>query len=243
MGFNLGSANTKLAIYYNCPRVGGGGRDTLVNYFFFTTVSAAANYIKRNYAGTLLEASVGGALPDPFVYLQNSPGTFATIKIPDLANLSNRVIHRAELIAEEVYHPSDTLFRTPDYLYLDAYDPSISKFRTIPYDLLSNTAGILNLAGFGIIPVTSVDGSGNKIKTWHFNISRYVQHVLTHTQTLYDLRLLAPFILKNQYGIPPGADFTRFISINPTIVKGRVRLAGGVPGPQRMRIRIIYSKL
>ena len=93
----------------------------------------------------------------------------------------------------------------------------------------------------------SVDGLGRQIKTWRFNISRYVQHVLTGTQKLYDLRLTAPFTLTEQFGIPPGTDQTTGVLVNSTIVKGRVRLVGNTgpldTNPARIRLRLVYSKL
>lgn len=251
MGFDLTGANTKLAIYYRHNKGGISTFDTTVAYFGFDGSCAAANYIKRDYSGTPMLASINnGPAPDPIIYLQNTPGTFANLKIPALAGLSNRVIHRAELIVEQLYDISDSTFRRPDYLYLDASDPSITsyyKFRTIPYDLSYNSSGALNLGTFGCVPIRSIDGFGNPVNTWKFNISRYVQHVLTGTQNLYDLRLLAPVSLNEQYGIPPGADFTAGILLNPAIVKGRVRLVGNTgpldSNPHRIRLRLIYSKL
>jgi Domain of unknown function (DUF4270) len=251
MGFNLNGVNTKLAIYYRDDNGNSPKEDTAIAYFSFTSSSAEANYVQRfNYAGTPVAAAVGGALPDPLVYIQNSPGTFAILKIPGLASLSNRVVHRAELIVEEQYDASDAIFGTPSFLYLDAYDPTISvnpKFRTIPYDLSFDASGLPGLGNLGAIPISAIDGSGNAIKTWHFNISRYVQHVLTHTQSLYDLRLFAPYVVAEQYGIPPGADVKVRFTVNPTAVKGRVRLTGNTgindTNPHRMRLRIVYSKL
>jgi len=246
MGFDLGNIDTHLSIYYNFPKIGGGGRDTSVSNFFFTTVSAAANYVKRDYSGTPVQASLGGATQDPIAYIQGSPGTFANLKIPDLGTISNRLVHRAELIVEEIYDPSDTIFPPPTYLYLDAADPSITvsnyKYRTIPYDLVYTPQGF-DFNTFGSAPVNAKDPAGNPIKIWKFNITRYVQHVLTKTMTNYDLRLSAPFTLNEQYGTPPGTDQTYPIFLNPTIVKGRVRLGGGNHPTQRMRLRLIYSKL
>jgi Domain of unknown function (DUF4270) len=256
MSFTLGGRNTKLAIYYNHPKVNGGGvRDTTVNYFFFTQLSAAANYIKRDYAGTPLVTSLNnGSLPDPVVFIQNSPGTFANIKIPGLANISNRVVHRAELIVEQMYDISDSTFTPPLALYLDAFDNTITatkKFRGIPYDLRFSFDGFPDFNNppvFGILPIMATDGAGNKIRTWKFNISRYVQHVFTKTATAYDLRLYAPFTVSNKYILPaPSNDPSAIFNLNPTIAKGRVRVAGstgtGDTNPRRMRIRIIYSKL
>jgi hypothetical protein len=73
--------------------------------------------------------------------------------------------------------------------------------------------------------------------------------VVNDTEPAYDLRIFAPFIAFDQYR-PPVAGSTPSatqIGINPALAKGRVRLAGntgtGDTNPQKMRLRIIYSKL
>ena len=253
MGFNLRGSNTKLAIYYsyaNASAAQPNNYDTTVVFFSFASngFSASANYIQRDHSGTPLLAAQGGATPDPLVYIQTSPGSYATIKMPDLATLSNRVVHRAELIAEQVFDISDSTFLPPTYLYLDAFDPGMNKFRTVPYDLVFTTASSLNLGSFGINPIISRDANNNAIRTWKFNISRYVQHVVNDTEPVYDLRLFAPFYVIDQYKPTTNSVATpQPISINPAIAKGRVTLAGNTgPGdtnPRRMRLRIIYSKL
>jgi len=245
MGFDLNGANTKLAIYYRYYQGGVSNIDTTVSYFTFTSFSASANYVKRDYSGTPVATAAKGTTPAPFVYIQNTPGTFAVIKIPGLAGLNNRVIHRAELITEQAYDPSDITFPVPTYLFLDAYDPTISKYRTIPYDFtLDPSSGSTNLGSFGAFPVNAIDGSANPIKVWHFNITRYVQHLLTSGQPpLYDFRLYSPFNTQVQYGLPTEATGLVNIPVNPTMVKGRVRLAGATPSSQHMRLRIVYSKL
>ncbi len=256
VGIDLGGANTKLAIYYNYAKVvGNRPRDTTVNYFFVTTQSAAANYVKRDYTGTPLLASLNnGPAPDPIVYIQNTPGTFANLKIPGLANLSNRVVHRAELIMEQLYDVSDSTFPPPELMYLDAADPTITtnyKFRTIPYDLLFQpNSGALNYGPFGVIPIITTDGTGNKIRTWKFNISRYVQHIVTRTQTSYDLRLLSPFSVRREIysgTLPDPSNQEIPVFLNSSIAKGRIRLIGntgtGDTNPRRLRLRIVYSKL
>jgi hypothetical protein len=248
MGFDLTGPNTKLAIYFKYDK--GTAVDTpAVAYFNFQGLSASANYIKRNYSGTHIEATAGGGA-DNLMYIQTTPGTFSTIKIPDLLNINNRLVHRAELIAEQVYNnTTDSIFNVPSYLYLDASDPSITtepKFRTIPYDLAFDNGGNVNILSFGMAPQNTFDASLNPIKVWKFNITRYVQHVLTRTEPLYDLRIFAPFFYSEKFR-PPGSttDVNPLFIINPSIVKGRVRLAGGSPitNPQRMRLRLIYSKL
>lgn len=254
LGFNLEGTNTKLAIYYKDDNnsTDPTKADTAVSYFSFAsnTSSVSANFIKRDYSGTALAAVADGTAgtPDNLVYIQNTPGSFATIKIPGLAGLNNSVIHRAELIMEQVYHADDTLF-PPTNLYLDAYDPSVTAFRTIPYDVSLDVSGNSNLGSFGITPYDTKDGSGNNIKSWHFNLTRYVQHVVNDTEPVYDLRLFAPLYVEEKYrpGILGSTSTLVRIPVNSTAGKGRVRLAGNTgdtdTNPQKMRLRIVYSKI
>ncbi|MEP7372955.1 MAG: DUF4270 family protein [Chitinophagaceae bacterium] len=249
MGFNLSGANTKLAIYYRFKK--NTVLDTTVAYFKFSEnqLSASASFIKRDYAGTPLEASVDGIItPDPLIYIQSTPGSFATIKVPGLAGLTNRVVHRAELIMDQVYDLSDTLF-PPTSLYLDAYDPSVSTYRIIPYDVSFGQTGIPNLAAFGSSPFNTKDAAGNNIKSWHFNITRYVQHVVNDTEPSYDFRLSEPLYVRELYrpGVVNSTSTQVEVPVNTSAGNGRVRLAGntgiGDTNPHRMRLRIVYSKI
>ncbi|HRO70081.1 MAG TPA: DUF4270 family protein, partial [Chitinophagaceae bacterium] len=176
MGFKLQGVNTKLAIYYKDDNnsTDPAKADTAVAYFGFAAnpTSVSANYIKRDYTGTPLEASVDGTnTPDDLVYIQTTPGSFATIKIPGLTGLSNSIIHRAELIMEQVYDVQDTLF-PPTNLYVDAFDTSIDNFRTVPYDVTIDFQGSSNLGDFGIAPLRAKDAFGNYIHIWRFNMTR-----------------------------------------------------------------------
>jgi len=251
MGFNLTGVNTKLAIYYKDDNGDSPVEkwDTTVAYFIFAQngSAASANFIQRDYTGKPIELAAGGTENDEVVYIQNTPGSFAKIKIPGLANVSNRIVHRAELIMEQLYDVSDTTF-PPTKLYLDAFDSSGSVFRAIPYDVSIDGSGAANLGSFGINPVNTKDPMGNNIKSWRFNITRYVQHVVNDTEPIYDLRLSAPLYLKEYYRLgPPGStSVIATIFVNDAIGKGRVRLGGGgnhQTQQQRMRLRIVYSKI
>jgi len=251
VGFNLNGANTKLAIYYRYYKNGISNIDTTVTDFKFTSLSASANHVTRDYAGSAFAASVGGTGSDDVVYIQNTPGSYATIKIPGLANLNNRVVHRAELIMEQIYDISDSMFSPQTYLYLDGYDATESKYRTIPYDVIYNPSdGSINLNAFGGLPYVTRDPAGNTIRSWRFNLSRYVQHVVNGTEPVFDyFRLHSPLYTFNYYRASPQANLTNVtILANPNIARGRVRLHGNngaIPAtnPQRMRLRIVYSKI
>jgi uncharacterized protein DUF4270 len=245
IGVNLLDTNTKLAIYYKWYKNNGATPfDTTVRYFRFTGSSAQANLVTRDYLTNnppiqnFLTNSA--TTPDNLVFIQNTPGSYATLKIPGLSALNNRLIHRAELIAEQVYDPSDATFGLPGYLFLDAYDSTLGKFRTIPFDFLIDPTGGINVSGFGMAGKQSVF-NGNTIATWHINLTRYLQHIVTDHATSYDLRLFSPNYVNEIYS----ADGTlRQINVNPTTTKGRVRLAGGNhPSVQRMRLHIVYSKI
>jgi len=253
IGINLNSSNTKLAVYYNYPKKGGGGtRDTAVTYFFFLNESASANYVKRDYAGTPVQAAAGLPSPAPIVYLQKAPGTFANLKIPTLPLLGNRVVHKAELIVEQLLIDpvGDSIFPPPASLYLDAYDPSITsavKYRTIPVANDFNPTSGFDFGTFGIRPVSDKDPAGNKIKSWKFNVTRYVQQVLTGKIPSYDLRLYAPLNIRGKAryaGTTIEFDIVQSLTyVNPSIANGRIRVGGGNHPTQKMRLRIVYSKL
>jgi hypothetical protein len=255
MGFSLSAANTKLAIYY---RDDNGDApvakwDTLVNYMSFTALSASAQFVKRDYSGTPVEAAAGVNTPANIVYLQGTPGTFATVRIPGLPALNNRIVHRAELIMEQLYDVSDSTFQVPGGLYLDAYDANITPagYRTIPYDMLFDANSNPNHSVFGVYPFRAKDPMGNSINVWRFNMTRYVQHLVNDTEPYYDLRLTAPLYLEDYFRLGgPSSTSTKVpIAVNTAAGKGRVRLHGGGdgsqpnPNPQRMRLRIVYSKI
>lgn len=240
--FNLNDTNTKLVLYYKMDKA--GIRDTVSTTFKFTFSSANANYIQRDYSGTPIASYQGGTLPDNLVFIQNTPGSYANIRIPALSLLNKRVIHRAELIMEQVYDPSDKVYTTPDVLFLDAYDTAKKRHRTIPYDFQLDNTGSPNYDGFGMLGKNSIDPLGNSIKVWKFNLTRYVQNMNTGKEKNYSLRLTAPFFLVDILKDPSsGVDYDSFIYANPDIAKGRVRFGGGNHATQKMRLRIIYSKL
>lgn len=242
MAFGLtNEPNTKLAIYYHYKK--DGKSDTTVDYFQFTGASAQHNFIDRNYTGTPLLGAQGGTQPDNYVYIQNGPGSYATLKIPALRNLSNRVIHRAELIMEEIYDPSDINFVPPQVLYLDLYDSSLSKYKSVPFDFAPDNTG-QNQIQFGMYGKNGIDGFGNSIRTWKFNISRYVQNILNKKEALYNFRLITHRYVIDDYKASNSSSFTAIsVPLNSMFAFGRVRLGGGNHPAQKMRLRLVYSKI
>jgi Domain of unknown function (DUF4270) len=247
MGFALTGANTKLALYYrykNVPR-----QDTTVRYFSFNSITCGnANYITRNYVGSPAGFSFAGGttVQDDLIYLQNTPGTFARIKLPGLGTVTNRVVHRAELIIEQVYDLSDEKFFKPEYLMLDVLDTALKDYRYMPYDFTFDQTNSPNLLNFGSVGRITDDGLGNRVTTWKFNVTRYVQNYLTRREPLHDMRLFAPYVVYDIY--KPNQNVVGYyigIGLNSAVARGRVRVAGGSYSDpaKRMRLRIVYSKI
>jgi hypothetical protein len=75
-----------------------------------------------------LHAAAGSPVAATIGYIQKTPGTFAMIKIPGIARLSNRIVHRAELIVEQIYDPSDDIVPATGSIIPGRFDPTITAF-------------------------------------------------------------------------------------------------------------------
>lgn len=253
---NLADTNTKLSLYYNSSTTGATTRDTVVTNFRFSSYSCGnANFITRNRTGSELASHLSTpSKPDSLAYLQTSPGNYVRIKIPGLKNFSNSIIHRAELITEEV--PSsgnlliiDKFMAPPSTVLLSAWDSAKSAKINVPNDFVLSASGAPNTATFGgYLSYKSVPGYDN-IATYNFNLSRYVQGVVSRKDQSYELRLSAPvndsLIYKTPY---PSPIVAQTIYLSPSnggnnVAYGRVRLGGGNHSKFKMRLRMVYSRI
>ena len=244
MAFGLAeNPNTKLAIYYRYTK--GGQDDTAVSYFKFTPTSAQHNYIKRDFGAPVL-AAANNTVQDNIGYLMNTPGTFTSVKIPAIRSLNNRIINRAELIVEQVYDPSDKTFGPPPGMMLDVFDSAGGFFKYVPYDFTLNQQG-LPASTFGLYGKNTIDASGNPIRIWMFNITRYLQNILTKQEPLHNFRLHTPYFVSQRVkdGLLTNSGSYRMLTtiVNPQFAFGRVRVGGGNHATQRMRLRIVYTKI
>jgi hypothetical protein len=246
-------SNTKLALYYSTSATGSVTRDTLVTHFRFNYYSAQnANFILRNRAASEIASHLNGFAKDSLVYVQTSPGTMVKIKVPGLKTFEKKIIHRAELIAEQVpdaarLTTTDSYMTAPNYLFLGVYDSATKQLRSVPNDY----QGVVNpqlLAQFGGYKISkSLNGFSN-VATYNFNVSRYVQGLIARKDSLFDFRLYAPvndsikFVQPYPFNKIQATDFlTTALGNQPAI--GRVRLGGGSHSKFRMRLRIFYTNL
>jgi hypothetical protein len=246
-------SNTKLSLYYSTSATGSVTRDTLVTNFRFNYATAQnANFIQRNRAASEIASRLNGFAKDSLVYVQTSPGTMVKIKVPGLKTLRNKIILRAELIAEQVpdaarLTTTDSYMTAPNYLFLGVYDTATKQLRSVPNDF----QGLFNpslLAQFGGQKISkSLHGFSN-VATYNFNVSRYVQGLIARTDSLFDFRLYAPvndsikFVQPYPFNKIQSTDFlTTSLGNQPAI--GRVRLGGGSHSKFKMRLRIYYTNL
>ena len=246
--YNLTDLNTKLAVYFKYKRAGLS--DTAVVYYFAMGLFGFdANNIAHNHTGSEMSkyvTNVPRPLGDTVIYLQNSPGTYAQIQLQGLDKLSNRIIHRAELTMEEVYSPStlDNIFIAPDFLYLDMKDSTNGFYHNVPCDLVT-TNGVPDISSFGGVRTNFTDSLGHTRSKYIFNLSRYIQKIVTTHRSNATLRLRAPTYISTTIGFTDDCGL-----ITPPLAYplndpafGRVKMGGGNSTNYRMKLRIIYSKL
>lgn len=242
--FDLTNISTRLSIYVRTKK--GDKKDTAVVDFPMTIYSAHANSIVHNRGNAEITQHVSQpAAGDEYVYLETSPGSYAHLTIPAVSNLSNRIIHRAELIMDQVYSTSsfDESLNVPRRLYLDIKD-SAGRYIPIPCDIDPQEIQT-GFTSFGGKPSLVTDANGNSVNRYVFNITRYVQNIVTNHTSNGIIRLSAPYYITNTKGytdrcnqfIAPFA-----IGLN-TVANGRVKLTGTNDSASKMRLHIIYSTL
>jgi hypothetical protein len=82
---------------------------------------------------------------------------------------------------------------------------------------------------------------------WKFNITRYVQNILTQNEPLHNFRILSHHLLSEKYKLDNGSNAGLYVPItvpvNSSLGLGRVRVGGGNHPTQKMRLRLVYSKI
>lgn len=244
--FNLSEvAKTKLIIYYKVQK--NGKLDTTFSVYTHIA-NGQANLIRRKPQATNFATYLNNGNPaDDKVYIQSTPGSYATVTIPGLSTLSNRVIHRAELIVSRLETPSDAKFGPPNIVFLDEETTDKDSAYTVQNDFLLNPAGNRFAANFDVF-----GGQLRSDKTYRFNISRRVQGIVTRKDRVLRFRLSAPYEPENWF-FPPGrqsdypASALQMLPFTTLLqpANGRVVLWGGnAPDPtKKMRLYIVYSKI
>jgi Domain of unknown function (DUF4270) len=252
---NLADTNTKLAIYFRYKDRDSGALHPALRYFKCNSYTCGStNYIVRNRNG----AKITSWLPpnndtpnDSLIFIDAQPGVYANLHIPGIDTISNKIIHRAEILMEQV--PDDWYLEpyfTPPNLVLAPYSTDSMKRFVLPNDVSVTGSAISNQYALGYLPQTKTDPiTGRTIYFYSFDVSRYVQGIITRKEKSYDLQLFAPFNDFIYYSeLSPILIFTGY-STSSTLVPlndpaiGRVRLGGGNNSKYKMTLHIVYSEL
>lgn len=238
--FDLTDAKTKITFYCRTKEA-GAITATAPSFRYFNTngtatssIGGQANLIKRTPSNGYLAAVSNGNANDQALYIQSTPGSYASLKIPGIDTLTNRVIHRADIVIEKLTPVSET-YTTPDVLFIDLINPAGDSAFVIPNDFVmtGNNTYDINLIGGRL-----------KDNKYTFNISRYIQDIVTNKKPNRTLRVYAPFIAQPYIFDRVSNKFERTLFLpNPRVAYGRVIIAGGNHPTKKMRLRIIYSKI
>lgn len=239
--FNLSdTAKTKLTVYYRTDN--SGVLDTsYVNFIYnVNTSSKNANLVRRTISGSNYQRNMlSTAANKDKVYIQSGPGSYATLSVPGLSTMANRLIYKAELIMK-ILPSTENNFLTPPILFLDQRDSANSRYVTVQNDFLIDNSGNYNYTSFGGL----VKGDTAYI----FNLTRYFQSVITRKQTPYKFRVYAPFQTQPYYTTSDVYPATYSLPLYPFLINsliayGRVVVGGGSHPTQKMKVRLVYSRI
>ena len=239
---------SRLSIYLRYKNAGVA--DTSVIAFGVTGSSGLSNSLVRDRGTSEITQHLSHpANGDSLIYIQTSPGAYALLSIPGLNGLSNRVINRAELIVDQVYSTNslNNIFNAPINLYLDVKDSTLNtgNFTPIPCDFSSTElqTGFQYLGGQ--LKTVTDSSSGEQRGEYVFNISRYLQSIVTKGKSSLQLRLSAPDFVTNTttYTDWCGQTIGPFSTPRNNVGDGRVKINGTNNTPTRIRLRVVYSKL
>lgn len=243
-------AKTKLTVYVRLKN--GGNIDTTVVDFFHYSGSYSyypyyqggkptvgqANPITRTAGGNWASYLANASTNEDRVFLQSIPGSYASLKIPGLDTFKNCVIHRAEIIMTPLRTTQDGLYTHPPALFLDRVNTAADTAFTFDADMTISMSGAAFSYDYSLFGGTIKSDS-----TYRFNLSRYVQNMVTKKAANQTLRLYAPV---RAFNYSSGLGVSNQFYVADRAAYGRIVLAGGsyaVVPEKRMRMRVVYSKL
>ena len=228
------TTTTKITVYFRVQK--SGVIDTTFTEFFHS-VGPQANLVKRTLSTEWNNYLNNGQPQDDRIYVASVPGSYGLIKVPGLDTLSNAVIHRAELIMTPLVTPQNSIFPHPPTILLDRINASGDTARTFDLDM-----GISDNYGSYTYDVSKFGGLLLRDSTYRFDLTRYVQKIVTNDSANFKMRVSAP-IRTNLYS--PLYRYRGQVTVNSQFAYGRVIIAGGnyLNPAKRLRLRVIYSKL
>jgi hypothetical protein len=211
--FDLFSATSALTFYYHKP-----GEDSLNWKIVVNNSSATANFFKHDYTGSVVEFFLNKKTPasDSIVFIQSMAGLKTKVIVPNLKNLGNIAINKAELIITGIKTPLDITseFEPPARLTLNASD-STGKNDFIEDQFLSDSY-------FGGTKEEANAGLGNTINRYKFNTALHYQSIANGS--------------KPDYGI-------YILTFPSNRIADRLIAGGGSHSKNPMKLKLTYTKI
>lgn len=133
------------------------------------------NIFTPTYSSVVQNTINSGLVTDSVNYILGQAGTTVKVSFPTLENLGKVAVNKATLSITQIQPNSQKEFDVPTFLLL----------------LKRNSEGLLDVIssseGVGIIDSTKTDGLGNKIISYTFTISRFVQDISKGVQPNTDI--------------------------------------------------------
>ncbi|NDF97585.1 MAG: DUF4270 family protein [Chitinophagia bacterium] len=232
--FSPSDIKTKLIVYYRVQK--NGTIDTTLTEFYHSR-GGQANLVSRTPGGNYAQYLANNQQSDDKVFLQSSPGSYATINIPGLDTLQNAIIHRAELIVTPLETAQNAYFFHPKALFLDRINARRDTALLFDFDM--NTRD--NFSSFSY-DYARFGGLLLRDSTYKFDITRYVQRIVTNDSANFTLRIQAPL---RTYAYSTLYRRVSQLAISDQVAYGRIVIAGGnfINPAKRLRLRVVYSKL
>lgn len=228
------NTNTRLTIYFQVKK--NGVIDT-TSVDFQHSSGGQANIIKRTPGGGWNNYLTNTGTNDDLLYIPGTPGSYGLLRIPALDTFRNVVVHRAEIIANPIRSAGDDMFPHQQALFLNRVSATGDSLLTFDADMLLSN----NFTNY-TYEINTFGGLIKSDSTYRFNISRYVQSMVTNRTTNYKMRLYTPV---RTFVFSPGYNAINQIYVTDQPGYGRVVLAGGsyINPAKRLRMRLVYSKL
>lgn len=165
---------SRLTLYYK-TKVRGIKQEFRYPFLFG---QGRVNHFEHQYEGSAIASNLDAVSTD-FLYLQSMAGSNMEVSFPDVSNLTNIVINRAELEFTVASDESSTFFPIAEQLVVSSFD-RVQNVRTGIIDVGNAIVGSnpIDVTVFGGVPVEE-EVNGQILTKYKVNISAHFQGIVS----------------------------------------------------------------
>lgn len=165
-----------------------GSTTTQTAFFNFTSDCAHYNRITRNYTGYPLAGYLGNTSLQAEVIMQNEPGAAIDLRFPDIKNLPQGLINKAELVITQVNLNGDNTskFFLPERIFPVGIDPTGLSYTVLDRQPVTEVNPLIFMDG-ALKSVTLP--TGITVNQYKLNLPREVQRAIVNKTEELHLRI------------------------------------------------------